>query len=406
MSKNAALFPPSSPRVAEPEGRPRSRELSAEIETFLRGGRCFLLAKGRVALYVGLRALGLPAGSKVLMPGYTCMVVPSAVQYAGLKPVYLDIDPRSFNLDPVLLEQIPAGDVSAIIVQHTYGIPAAMESITAWAARHRVPVIEDCCHTFGTPIDGRPCGTFGSFAFMSGQWNKPFSTGLGGMLLVNDPSLPDRVKDLLEKEAVRPGWLKRLVLRGQILAHERLVSPATSARMTDLYRALTRWGLAAGSSSPEELMGRRPKKYLTTMAPCQVRQGLDQVARIQENLRHRAGLTAFYHRELSRLGFAAVSLTEGPMPLLRYPVRVANKTEVLALARRERLEIGSWFDAPLHPAGTCLQDFGYRAGSCPAGEAASVSVVNLPTHVGVSAELAERHLQFLRRQARPSGDHR
>src|SRR5262245_40868819 len=101
MSKGAALAPSVSPPVAEPGLRPGSREFRGLIETFFGGGRCFLLAKGRVALYVGLRSLGLRPGSKVLMPGYTCMVVPSAVQYAGLKPVYLDIDPGSYNLDPV-----------------------------------------------------------------------------------------------------------------------------------------------------------------------------------------------------------------------------------------------------------------------------------------------------------------
>ena len=60
--------------------------LPQKIEEFFGGGRCFLLAKGRVGLYVGLRAMGLPPGAKVLMPGYTCMVVPAAVLYAGLKP--------------------------------------------------------------------------------------------------------------------------------------------------------------------------------------------------------------------------------------------------------------------------------------------------------------------------------
>ncbi len=64
--------------------------LCRRIEEFFGGGRCFLLAKGRVGLYVGLRALGLPPGAKILMPGYTCVVVPAAVQYAGLKPLYVE----------------------------------------------------------------------------------------------------------------------------------------------------------------------------------------------------------------------------------------------------------------------------------------------------------------------------
>lgn len=378
------------------------RALCGAIEGFFGGGRCFLLAKGRVALYVGLRALGLPPGSTVLMPGYTCVVVPSAVQYAGLKPAYVDIDPHTYNMASALLEKLPASNVSAIIIQHTYGIPAAVAAIQQRAASRGIPVIEDCCHTFGTRIDGRLSGTFGAFAFMSGQWTKPFSTGLGGMLLVNDAQLAGRVEEIVRQEGSSPGPLKNMLLQAQILAFQLLVRPSTAARMTAGYRALNRWGLAIGSSTEGELKGQRPPGYLTTMAPCQVRRGLREMSRIGENIRHRTHLVAFYHRELPRIGFAALScISAEGMPLLRYPVRVANKAEVLTLAAKKGLEIGSWFEVPLHPAGTHMEDFGYCPGMCPQGEAASGQVINLPTHLRVSEKVAERTLRFLSRYGEP-----
>ena len=129
--------------------RDSAEALCRQIEAFFGGGRCFLLSKGRVGLYAGLRALGLPPGSKVLMPGYTCVVVPAAVQHAGLRPVYVDIDPDTYNLDAKRLDDAAGGGLSAVIVQHTYGIPADMEAIGAWALSRSLPVIEDCCHTFG-----------------------------------------------------------------------------------------------------------------------------------------------------------------------------------------------------------------------------------------------------------------
>ena len=378
------------------------RTFREKLEAFFGGGSCFLLSKGRVGLHVGLRAMGLPPGSKVLVPGYTCVVVPSAIQYAGLKPVYADIDPHTYNLDPSLLEQVPDG-VSAVIVQHTYGIPAAMAAIQRWAASRTVPIIEDCCHTFGTRIDGRLCGTFGAFAFMSGQWNKPFSTGLGGMLLVNDAALGNRVAEILQQESVSPGVLKNLILRGQILAHRLCVRPSTAALMMAFYRALNRWGLVIGSSTEGELRGEMPDRYLSRMAPCQVRAGLRELARIEENIRHRTGLAVFYDRELPRIRFAALhGMPSEGMPLLRYPVRVANKSELLALAARKGVEIGSWFEVPLHPAGTRMEDFGYSRGICPQGEAASDQVINLPTHLRVSESTAEKVIAFLRTHARPA----
>lgn len=381
---------------------PMENALRTAIEEFFGGGRCFLTAKGRVGLYLGLRALGLPPGSKVLMPGYTCVVVPLAVQFAGLTSNYVDIDPRSYNLDPSRLQDIPDNEVSAIIVQHTYGLPADLPQIKRWADARGIPLIEDCCHTFGTRIDGQLCGTFGAFSFMSGQWNKPFSTGLGGMLLVNDPALADRVEEILHEEASSPGPMQNKLLAAQALLHRLTVRPATTARITAAYRALSQWGLLIGSSGQEELQGVRPQGYVTRMAPCQVGYGLREMSQIDENIRHRTRLTEFYQRELANVGFEVLpgNLVRG-VPLLRYPVRVANKAEFLSRAAASGLEIGNYFDLPLHQATAPMRCFGYRDGSCPNGEAACGHVVNLPTHRRVSERVAERTLRFLARHAQP-----
>jgi dTDP-4-amino-4,6-dideoxygalactose transaminase len=374
-----------------------------QIEAFFGQGRCFLFAKGRVGLYAGLRAMGLPRGSKILMPGYTCMVVPSAVQYAGLTPAYVDIDPETYNLNPALLDSAAPPDIAAIIVQHTYGIPCDMTALGAWAKTKNVPVIEDGCHAFGSCWRGRLCGTFGVFAFMSGQWNKPFSTGLGGLLLVNDPVLADRVAQIIRDEAFVPRAWENLLLRVQILAHQLLVRPSTAMMTTSLYRVLGRLGLVIGSSSAGELRVEMPRRYLGVMAPCQARQGLKEMARIEENIRHRRRLTAFYQVELPRLGFTTIPLpVVDELPLLRYPVRVSNKEEVLSRASRAGVEIGSWFEVPLHPAETNMESLGYRQGMCPEAEAASREVVNLPTHLKVDRRTAEKTLEFLARCAQPA----
>jgi perosamine synthetase len=379
----------------------RTTTFKQKIEHFFGGGKCFLLAKGRVGLYTGLRAMNLPRGAKVLVPGYTCMVVPSAMQFAGLEPAFVDIDPATYNIDPRQLDAV-GGDISALLVQHTYGIPCDMTPLLAWTAARGIPLIEDCCHVFGSRYQGRLCGTFGNFAFMSGQWNKPFSTGLGGILLVNDPALADRVAEIIEAEAFTPGWMQNQLLHAQILAHKLLVRPTTALKIMALYRALNGLGLAIGSSSQGELKGQMPPRYLTTMAPCQVHQGLRELSRIEENIQHRMRLTAFYHAELPRNGFASLSLPAvDELPLLRYPVRVANKEDVLLKAGGAGVEIGSWFEVPLHPAGTCMEAFGYRDGMCPEAEAASREVINLPTHRGVSMAAAERTIEFLRKEARP-----
>ena len=376
--------------------------LNSRLAEFFHAQKSFLFAKGRVGLYAGLRAMELPRGAEVLMPGYTCMVVPSATQFAGLKPVYVDIDPKTYNVAPKLLKQSVSPDIAAIIVQHTYGIPCDMTAVEAWASPRDIAIIEDCCHVFGSLHSGRLCGTFGQFAFMSGQWNKPFSTGLGGMLLVNDAVLADAVERLVEKELKQPGWLVNLVLRCQIAAYDLLVHPATAMIMTLVYRAMNSLRLVKGSSSPDELRGVMPADYFTAMAPCQMRRGLQELARIDENISHRIKLTAFYHAELSKLGFAPLAIRGVPeMPLLRYPVRVANKSEVLQHAVTSGVEIGSWFECPLHPQGTRQEDFGYQEGMCPEAERAASEAINLPTHLKIDMRTAEHVLLFLQRCASP-----
>lgn len=369
-----------------------------QIETFFGGGRCFLLAKGRVGLYAGLRALGLPAGSKVLMPGYTCVVVPSAVQFAGFRPMYIDIDPSTYNINPALLERPEYADCRALVIQHTYGIPCDVPRIRSWAESRGIVVMEDCCHAFGSRIEEKLCGTFGKFAFMSGQWNKPFSTGLGGMLLVNDEDLADKVDAILKKESRRPSFTENVFLRMQLAAFDLLVGPRSVSAITVLYRLLSRWGLMIGSSTREEYLGTMPPSYLVTMAPSQARRGMKEMARIGLNIEHRTAITKFYQERLPATNFAAVADTKAQgMPLLRYPVRVGNKRELLDRALRHGVEIGSWFECPLHAADMPLEKLDYHTGQCPEAEAASREVVNLPTHRRIDQRGAERILQFLKR---------
>jgi dTDP-4-amino-4,6-dideoxygalactose transaminase len=167
--------------------------------------------------------------------------------------------------------------------------------------------------------------------------------------------------------------------------------------MKRMYRRLNRLGLVTGSSAEKVPSREMPCEYLKTMAPCQVRQALRELTRIEENIAHRTRLAAFYQRELPRIGFSTgCSIVPDRLPLLRYPVRVANKHEVLSLAQKMGVEIGNWFESPLHPAEVPAHDFGYCPGMCPEAELAGAQVVNLPTHLNVSQAVAERTLRFLR----------
>ncbi|MBL8026574.1 MAG: DegT/DnrJ/EryC1/StrS family aminotransferase [Fibrobacteres bacterium] len=360
----------------------------------------FLFAKGRVALYALLKAIGIGKGDEVICSGYTCVMVPSAPKFLGAVCRYADIDPQTYNISMHGLEKAYTHKVKAVIVQHTYGIAQNMDEIAAWAFDKGIPVIEDCCHAFGSRWKGQLCGTFGIGSFFSGQWNKPFSTGLGGILLVNDDEVLAEVQALYAS-ILKPSDLEETRIGMQIRVYNALVNPRTVSIITRAYRMLSRMGLAIGSSSNDELAGEMPRDYFKSMAAAQIEEGTKNLANIDKLIAHRKTITGLYDRELANAGFQPLRQhKDADNVILRYPVRVADKKELLEKALKKGVEIGSWFEIPLHPEGTDMQKFGYTDGMCPEAEKACREVVNLPTHLKIDESEAVRVIDFLRRFAR------
>ncbi len=153
----------------------------------------FLYWKGRVALYAILKSLDLSEGDEVILPAFTCVVVPNAIIYAGLKPVYVDISPKTLNMDISLVKDAITDKTKVILCQNTFGLSSNIEEIILIAKKFNLITIEDCTHGFGGTYKGKPNGSFCDAAFFSSQWNKPFSTGIGGFLLVNNEKILTKV---------------------------------------------------------------------------------------------------------------------------------------------------------------------------------------------------------------------
>jgi len=162
------------------------------------GEKTFLFTSyGRSSLYVILKALNLPKGSKVGVPLYSCTVVFDAIIKAGFVPCFIDIDLNNYTIDPWDLEE-KIEDLSAVVVVHTFGRPADMDKIGEIAGDR--PVIEDCAHSLLSEYKGRKTGTLGDASFFS--LAKYISAGGGGMIIVNNDGLTDRLQreiDALKK---------------------------------------------------------------------------------------------------------------------------------------------------------------------------------------------------------------
>jgi dTDP-4-amino-4,6-dideoxygalactose transaminase len=361
--------------------------------------------QGRVALFATLKALGVGPGDEVVLTAFTCVVVANAVRYLGARCSYVDIDPRTYGTDPALLDAVLTPKTRAVIVQHSFGIPATVGPIIARAAKDRIPVVEDCALVLGSRYDGRPVGSFGDAAFWSGQWSKPLPVGLGGFLRVNN----SRLVPLLERqwaEARQKGMIDQITLAAQFRLRQTLRSILPQwarVQIQGLDRTLARIGLIKGSPRAEEVQGETPGDFLVRAGALQTRAWKRGLARCQRDIEHRRRIARFYEDRLPEMGFRTVDRRPNEdVVFSRYPVRVSNKTEFIQLAGHKGVEIGNWMDRPLHEAVGPLERWNYRSGSCPEGEQAARETINLPTHQFIKEKEAVTILEFLRRFGRPS----
>ena len=155
---------------------------------------------GRMGLFYLLKALDLRPGGEVILPALTFWVVAEIVRVAGFKPVFADVDPRTFNIDPRALEAAITERTVAVIPTHLYGLSCDMDPIMAVASAHGLRVIEDCAHSLGARYNGRPVGTFGDGAFFSFQTLKPLNTYGGGLAIAREVSVLACVRKQAEAE--------------------------------------------------------------------------------------------------------------------------------------------------------------------------------------------------------------
>ena len=360
-------------------------------------GEAFSFWKGRVALYAILKALGVGEGDEVILPGYTCVMDVNPIKYLGAKPVYVDIEPETFNINTDLLPEKITDRSRVIIAQHTYGYPCDMDAIIDIAASRNVAVIEDCCLALGSEYKGKLLGTFGKAAYFSMQWNKPFTTGLGGMAVTSDTGLAEKINALREDNISMPTAKEVMMLAAQLAVYRMFIYPKTTALAQTIFRYLTKKGAVVGSSSTAEFTPDMADNFFKGLSAVQARSGLRQLKKLQQNIELRRKTAQLYDEMLAEKGWTPRQYDRDVMNpvMVRYPVRIAEKTEALQQAAGAGIELGSWFESPLHPAETPLEMYNYETGLCPQAEAASRQAVNLPLHPRVSEATVRRTVEFI-----------
>ncbi|MCB0804371.1 MAG: DegT/DnrJ/EryC1/StrS family aminotransferase [Bacteroidales bacterium] len=328
-----------------------TQEYKHKLSAYLGGNTdIFLYWKGRVALYALLKAMKVGPGDEVILPGFTCVVVPNAIKYLGAKPVYVDVQRGPMNASPDSYRKAITSKTKVIITQNTFGLSFGVDEIAGLAKNAGIRSIEDCTHGFGGTFKGKPNGSYCDAAFFSTQWNKPFSTGIGGFASVNDKSL---IPDLhqVNGDLLKPSGKDKLVLSALLFARDFVLNPSNYWRLRSLYRILSKYNLVIGSSKGEELSGiQMPGDYFKDISDTQVKKGISNLGNLPVIIERRKKNAEIYTHFLKERGKYHVDLKYfEDHSFLKYPVLVQNRQNFDELAYKRKIELGDWFCTPLYP---------------------------------------------------------
>jgi dTDP-4-amino-4,6-dideoxygalactose transaminase len=189
---------------------PEVASFEEEFSAFVAGRHCVAVNSGTSALHLTLLALGIGPGDEVIVPSFSFAATANAVRLVGAEPIFVDIEPASFCLDPRATEAAIGPRTVAIIPVHLYGHPAAMDQLTEMAARHQLAVVEDACQAHAATLHGQPVGTFGAAGCFSFYPTKNMHSLEGGMITVADPQLA-RTLRLLRNQGMEQRYANEVV---------------------------------------------------------------------------------------------------------------------------------------------------------------------------------------------------
>ncbi|MBF0300713.1 MAG: DegT/DnrJ/EryC1/StrS aminotransferase family protein [Oligoflexia bacterium] len=172
------------------------KEYEEQFEKMIGDGRGTTFASARMAFFSFLKALKIGIGDEVILPGFTCSVMPNAILRIGARPVYVDINKENFAADPNLIKKKISSKTKLIVIQHSFGIPCDIEEIARLAKQKGIYVLEDCAITFDSRYEGIRVGNFADGAIFSTDHTKPLNTLVGGFFYSKNKTIFEEVKKI------------------------------------------------------------------------------------------------------------------------------------------------------------------------------------------------------------------
>ena len=344
---------------------------------------------GRMALYAILTALDIGEGDEVIIPAFTCVVVPNAILYRGAHPIYVDIEPHFFNIDVQKVEAAITPRTKALYAQHTFGVPCNVDALREIGRRHGLTVIEDAAHALGATYKNKPIGSLTEVAFFSTDHSKVINTHLGGIALTSNDALAARLKSVQMSAPFLDKNLSRRLIRSFLLEYY-IFSPNLLWLGRIFHVLLTRVGFLFFFK--DELKTKIPTNYSypCRMSSAQAQVGLSQLEGLKKNLTHRRKIANWLENKVRWYKMAPDEVNGSTW--LRYSFLVENRSKFEA-AFNKHFDLGIWFTSVVSGRVRNLGDVKYQSGSCPIAEFVAQHIVNLPTHPRIPIEIIQKEFE-------------
>jgi len=408
------------------------KELEEEFRKYLGVRYAFSFNSGRSALLAILESLDLKKNDEVLLQAFTCNAAVNPILWArlrqgfggqaSLKPVFVDCDDGStgspFNIDVEDLKRKITPRSKAVMVQHTFGLPVDLTKILNICQENNLILIEDCAHSLGVEYQNKKIGTFGKAAFFSFSRDKVISSVYGGMAVTNDPILARKLKEFQEKISY-PSYFWTLQQLFHPILMNFLILPAYSfLRFGKTLLSIFQWlQILSKAVHWKEKRGKKPGYFPKRMPNALAYLALNQFKKLEKFNNHRKKIAKFYFKSLKDSSFELPQTfgdynppTASSHPpiggwvprdhiFMRFTIKHQKAHQIIKRAWQKNILVGDWYTAPIAPYDTKLDKMGYILGSCPKAEKLAKITLNLPTHINISQEKAQKIVDFLQKRS-------
>ncbi|MBA7490800.1 GDP-perosamine synthase [subsurface metagenome] len=341
---------------------------------------------GRSGLYALFKVLELQ-NAEVIVPAYTCVVVPHAVVFSGNIPVFVDCVPDGFNMDLNALEKAVTPKTRAIIPTHLFGYPMDVERVNkiAQAQKQKVYVIQDCAHSFGAKWKGQLVNKAGDAAIFGSNISKVLSTIFGGIVTTDDEQIYKKLKSYRTHHFRRPSWTKSIKRLLYLLSTYITFQPVVYGFVNNLEKMglLNRF-----VKYYDEAKIDFPDDFQDLMLPIEARVGLEQLKKYPEIIGQRKAISEYYSQYLQGItDLELPPLVEGAT-YSHFVCLVDKRQKWLERARERGVQLGQLieYSIPYMKAYTP-----YKNGEYPVSKYYSEHTINLPNWPG----LRKKDLEYL-----------